>query len=161
MRKTLLLSQLMCAVLIVSAAPSPSLQPIAQSAETSSEKKCDFAEFKPLSISHFYPNSVVKAVKPKYPSEAINQKIQGWVMVKVLVNREGNVENACATQGPDVLRHTAEAAAVGWKFKPNFGLSAIKRRPGQTREIKYAQAILPFHFVLNKADASVGITVLP
>lgn len=123
------------------------------------DSKCDFAAYAPISISHFYPKKVVKGVKPNYPPEAVSRGIQGWVMVKALVNKDGDIEKACATEANELLGRAAESAAMQWKFKPNFGFT-IKRQEKSTQST-YVQVVLPFHFVLKKVDAGVGITVLP
>lgn len=131
-----------------------------QPAARTTDSKCDFAAYAPISISHFYPQKVVKRVKPDYPPEAVSQGIQGWVMVKALVNKDGDVEKACATEeANELLQRAAEMAAMRWKFKPNFGFT-IKGQE-KSKQSTYVQVVLPFHFILKKADAGVGITVLP
>jgi len=45
-----------------------------------------------------------------YPQQAIDQEIQGFVMVQFIVDREGNVSEVQAVSGPDELR--AEAVRV-------------------------------------------------
>lgn len=123
------------------------------------ESRCDFSAYAPISISHFYPKKVAKGVKPKYPPEAVSRGVRGWVMVKALVNRDGDVERACATEGDELLRPAAEAAALEWKFTSNFGFTS--KRGEKAKQDTYAQVVLPFHFVVDRDDADVGITVLP
>lgn len=45
-----------------------------------------------------------------YPQEAVDQNIQGFVLVQFIVDREGNVSNVEAVSGPEELR--AEAVRV-------------------------------------------------
>jgi hypothetical protein len=80
-------------------------------------------------------------------------------MVKALVNKDGDVEKACATEANELLEREGEIAAMQWKFKRNFGFT-IKQQE-KSKQSTYVQVVLPFHFVLKKADAGVGITVLP
>lgn len=62
--------------------------------------------------------SAVKKVQPAYPPEAKADRISGEVRVRVLISEEGNVIEAEAVEGPDLLRQLALAAAKQWIFKP-------------------------------------------
>src|SRR5262249_27670259 len=83
--------------------------------------ECDFTTYQPVRESHFVQRTVKKKVNPIYPPEAVSRNIQGLVNVKILIDRDGNVEKACAFDGDRVLKEAAEAAALQWKFNPNFG----------------------------------------
>jgi protein TonB len=85
--------------------------------------------------------ALVRSAKPLYPPEAIAKGVQGWVMVKILISREGAVERACALSGPELLRPAAETAAKQWRFKPHFGL-------GDSPPNTYRDEVIPFDFVL-------------
>ena len=61
---------------------------------------------------------VTKKVKPDYPAAALPDKLQGQVVVRVVVNEEGDVENAEAISGNPVLAQAAVDAVKQWKFKP-------------------------------------------
>ena len=56
------------------------------------------------------------SVKPSYPEEARLQKVQGTVKVKVVVDEEGKVISAEATEGEQILRKSAEEAAKASQF---------------------------------------------
>jgi TonB family protein len=56
--------------------------------------------------------------KPAYPSVARAAKATGTVVVKVLVNEQGDVVSATAISGHPLLRAAAEAAARQAKFTP-------------------------------------------
>jgi TonB family protein len=60
----------------------------------------------------------IKTQKAIYPYAAREQKIQGEVMVKILVSEEGDVESAEAVSGHPILRTSAVDAVKRWKFKP-------------------------------------------
>lgn len=141
--------------------------PISQNASRPSDenttRNCDFTAYEPLMISHFYPNKVIKAVKPEYPANSTGRGVQGLIMVKVLVNIAGDVEKACTTEGVEELRQEAERAALQWKFTRNFGfeekIRLSKKNPDQK---KYVQTVLPFQFVLKDGGEDRGIiTVTP
>lgn len=66
-------------------------------------------------------------VKPAYPEIARKSNVQGAVTVKVTLDEEGKVVTAKATDGPSLLRQTAEEAARKSKFKPaTIGTQAVK-----------------------------------
>jgi hypothetical protein len=105
-----------------------------------SASECDFSSYKPLIISDALLNSVVKRVKPESPGTAMRvSRSEAKVRVKILVDRAGNVDEACATDGHPLLREAARQAALQWKFKRNFGSARIPKR-------KYAQSFIIFTF---------------
>jgi TonB family protein len=55
---------------------------------------------------------------PRYPEEARRLKIAGRVNVRVVVDENGKVISATATDGPAALRQSAEDAARGATFAP-------------------------------------------
>ena len=56
--------------------------------------------------------------KPVYPQEAKRLKVSGRVTVRVVVDENGKVTSAQATDGPLPLREAAEAAARQATFEP-------------------------------------------
>jgi TonB family protein len=55
---------------------------------------------------------------PAYPAEAKAQRIQGTVVVTLIVGTDGVPESAEALEGPEALRSTAAEYAKGWRFEP-------------------------------------------
>jgi TonB family protein len=106
------------------------------------EPACDFSKYRPLVISHSLEDAAVKTVEPKYPAMGTRVRAQGEVTVKIMVDRKGNVVSACANEGHPLLRAPAIHAAVQWKFKPNFGLTARQKK-------KYIQSLIVFKFRLD------------
>ncbi len=60
----------------------------------------------------------IKTEKAIYPYEAREQKLQGEVVVKILVSEEGDVESAEVASGNPILGKSAVNAVKKWKFKP-------------------------------------------
>lgn len=60
---------------------------------------------------------VPKKVDAVYPAEALRDKVQGQVIIKVLIADTGEVENAEIVSGNPVLAVSALAAAKEWIFK--------------------------------------------
>lgn len=130
--------------------PVPEQAP--SSANKSVNDECDFSSYAPVRILHFDSKAVIKEVEPEYPKEAVQHHIQGRVIVKVLINKSGDVEKSCATEGDETLRPSAEKAALQWKFKPGYGLAFL--RPKTKKNPKnYAEVYIVFDFKLDKAGA--------
>ena len=68
--------------------------------------------------SQFEPVTVLKRVSPTYPTVARTTLASGMVVVMVDIDENGKVVAAKATEGPAVLRQSAESAAKQWEFKP-------------------------------------------
>jgi TonB family protein len=80
-------------------------------------------------------------LRPKYPELAKQAKAQGKVEVRILVNRNEDVDDACIVEGHPLLAPAAKSAALQWQFKKNFGLTHEQKR-------RYMQAPLFFIFRL-------------
>jgi hypothetical protein len=115
-----------------------------QSQKGDHQVPCDIAGYHALSETHFVQRTVVTLAKPSYPTEALKRGVEGAVLVDILVDRAGNVVKACALSGPELLRKSAEAAALACKFKKNFGGSSPPKTP-------YRRDTLPYLFVLDPA----------
>ena len=57
-------------------------------------------------------------VEPDYPAAARKAKLQGIVVLKIVVGRDGSVVGIHPVNGPDVLVRSAMDALRGWKFEP-------------------------------------------
>ncbi len=58
-------------------------------------------------------------VPPKYPQEAKEERVQGTVVVRVIIDTEGNVIEATGLEDPDPrLTQAAIEAIRQWKFQP-------------------------------------------
>jgi protein TonB len=66
------------------------------------------------------PPTVLKDVKPKYTAEALRRRIQGAVLLEVVVNRDGIPIAVRVTRSldPGGLDQEAIAAAREWRFTP-------------------------------------------
>lgn len=101
-----------------------------------SEKKgcCDFSKYKRIIQPHALYTGAVKKIDPDYPPAARSVRASGKVIVRVLVNKKGDVVGACVVEGHPLLRATSVEAARQWKFKKNFGFinSKLKQRFAET-----------------------------
>jgi protein TonB len=84
---------------IPSAAPASSLEPPAVPEETSKEL-------------------VVHRVDPDYPAQAIQQHLEGPVVLQAWVSKDGTIQDLKLVKGYFVLGRAAFAAVRQWRFKP-------------------------------------------
>jgi protein TonB len=61
---------------------------------------------------------VTHRVDPNYPAAARPGKLQGVIVLDVIVGREGSVVSVRALNGPEVLAQSAVEALRWWRFKP-------------------------------------------
>lgn len=73
-----------------------------------------------LAVEYDEPPAVIKAVRPKYPEEASEAKIEGDVTLLVYIDENGDVRNALVYSSPGVasMEEAAIEAALDCKFKP-------------------------------------------
>jgi TonB family protein len=61
---------------------------------------------------------LIKKVKPEYPPAAAPDKLQGQVIVRIVVDETGDVDSSEVISGNPVLAAAAVDAVKQWKFKP-------------------------------------------
>jgi len=61
---------------------------------------------------------LIKKVAPEYPDEARKKHITGSVVMKVVIGREGDVQELTVLSGDPLLVPSASEAAKQWKYKP-------------------------------------------
>lgn len=100
----------------------------------SDKPSCDFSKYKRLKEPHALLKAVVKKVDPEYPPAARSVRASGKVVVRILVNKKGDVVEACVVEGHPLLRAASVEAAKQWKFEKNFGFvdSKLKQRFAET-----------------------------
>jgi TonB family protein len=63
-------------------------------------------------------DSLIHRVEPDYPEQALQQKIQGPVVLDVRINQRGAVQELKLVSGPPLLAQAAMDAVKQWQFKP-------------------------------------------
>ena len=61
---------------------------------------------------------VVSKVAPGYPADAKQARIQGTVLMTVIIDKEGNVSNIQLVSGHPILAPAAIDAVKQWKYRP-------------------------------------------
>jgi protein TonB len=74
---------------------------------------------------------LIKNVKPDYPPLALRAGIQGDVVMKALVDKDGNVEDVIFVSGHPMLAPAAVRAVKQWKYKPY--VADAKSQPFETQ----------------------------
>ena len=86
-----------------------------------------------------YKPHPIRIVAPEYPPRAHKQKLQGDVIVRVLVDKRGLVEKVEVVSGPEIFRNNAIAAARQFRFRPG-------KHEGQKRKV---WMVMPIGFSLK------------
>ena len=63
------------------------------------------------------PPRVISSVQPIYPSIARQARVEGNVVVRIVIDKTGNVVDAKAISGPEMLRGAAVDALRQWKYE--------------------------------------------
>jgi protein TonB len=92
-----------------------------------------------LKVSRVLNSQAVSLPPPNYPTIARNIRVQGTVIVQVLIDEKGNVVTAKATSGHPLLIPEAQKAALRARFSPTMlGDNPVK-----------VQGVITYNFVLN------------
>ena len=71
------------------------------------------------------PRTLVRAAYGEYPSDAFEKEIRGVVLLNIVINSAGEVSTAAVVSGPEQLRNAAFKVAMGSKFSPGTGTTAM------------------------------------
>ena len=63
---------------------------------------------------------LVADLPPDYPRQAVLSRIQGDVEIDAVIDRDGNVVQAHAVNGPPLLISAALKAVSMWKYAPTY-----------------------------------------
>lgn len=94
----------------------------------------------PMDISEIdYKPHPIRIAAPEYPKKARRSKIEGIVVVRVLVGKNGDVEKVEIINGPGIFQKEAVSAAYQFRFRPG-------KHEGERRKV---WMIMPISFTLN------------
>src|SRR5215470_8688628 len=82
---------------------------------------------------------IIDKLQPVYPIDAAEKKLQGQVVLKILVSETGTVESAEVVAGNELLAQAAVGAVKSWKFHPFI-------KGGKPTKVS---ATLPFDFIFR------------
>jgi len=64
--------------------------------------------------------SLLQRVEPEYPEAALQQNLQGTVVLEIHIGADGAVQEVRVASGPPLLARAATDAVKRWKFKPRL-----------------------------------------
>lgn len=73
-----------------------------------------------VQVSPDTANVVSHSVTPGYPTLARQMKVQGSVILRALIGRDGLIQDLHVVSGPPILANAAQEAVRQWHFKPHY-----------------------------------------
>jgi protein TonB len=73
---------------------------------------------RPLRVSHMMEGNLIHRVQPEYPQLARQARIQGTVLLRAVISREGRIENLQVISGHPLLVPAAMDAVRHWLYRP-------------------------------------------
>jgi periplasmic protein TonB len=74
----------------------------------------------PPRVSRMMEGNLVYRVQPQYPPLARQARIQGIVVLRAMISREGRIENVQVISGPPLLVKSATDAVLQWRYRPYY-----------------------------------------
>jgi len=105
--------------------PPPVTEPVPEDAGTAANVTSDAAEHVQMSANT--SDIVAVPVRPSYPMLARQMKVQGSVILRALIGKDGIIQDLHVVSGPHILASAAKDAVRQWHFKPHFeGSEAVE-----------------------------------
>ena len=64
--------------------------------------------------------NLIHRVQPEYPFIAKQMHLQGAVVLKAVISRQGTIEQATVVSGADLLARAALDAVRQWRYRPYY-----------------------------------------
>jgi len=64
--------------------------------------------------------NLIYRVQPQYPPLARQERIQGTVVLRAMISREGKIENLQVITGHPLLVKSAMDAVLQWRYRPCY-----------------------------------------
>ncbi len=74
----------------------------------------------PPRISRMMEGNLIHRVQPQYPALAIMARVQGEVVLRAVIGKDGAIENVQAVSGSPLLLHAAVDAVSQWRYRPYY-----------------------------------------
>ena len=74
----------------------------------------------PPRISRMMEGNLIHRVQPQYPALAIMARVQGEVVLRAVIGKDGTIENVQAISGSPLLLHAAVDAVSQWRYLPYY-----------------------------------------
>jgi protein TonB len=64
--------------------------------------------------------NLIRRVQPEYPALAVHARVQGTVVLRAVIDREGIIQNLQVISGPPLLVQAAINAVRQWRYRPYY-----------------------------------------
>jgi protein TonB len=75
---------------------------------------------RPPRVSHMMEGNLVHHVQPEYPALAKQARIQGAVVLRAVIDREGTIQDLQVISGHPLLVQAAVNAVRQWRYRPYY-----------------------------------------
>jgi periplasmic protein TonB len=75
---------------------------------------------RPPRISRMMEGNLIYRVQPQYPPLARQARVQGIVVLRAMISREGKIENLQVVNGHPLLVKAAMDAVLQWRYRPYY-----------------------------------------
>jgi protein TonB len=106
---------LVALLMVVAVSARADMRGVGQSAEPA---QATGASESPATGGDITPPRAVKQTRPKYPQNAFDQKIEGEVVIEVMIDTKGRVTNARVIKSVPGLDTAAVDSVKKWRFTP-------------------------------------------
>ena len=71
-------------------------------------------------VSRMMEGNLIYRVQPQYPALARQARVQGVVVLRAVISRDGRIENLQVISGHPLLVKSAEDAVQQWRYRPYY-----------------------------------------
>jgi len=71
-------------------------------------------------VSRMMEGNLIYRVQPQYPALARQARVQGTVLLRAVISRDGRIENLQVISGHPLLVKSAEDAVQQWRYRPYY-----------------------------------------
>jgi protein TonB len=75
---------------------------------------------RPPRVSRMMEGNLIYRVQPQYPPLARQARVQGIVVLRAMISRDGKIENLQVVSGPPLLVKSAMDAVLQWRYRPYY-----------------------------------------
>jgi len=107
--------------------PQPVADPNAAAGDSETAANVTSNAVERVQMSANTSDIVARPVRPSYPLLARQMKVQGSVILRALIGKDGVIQDLHVVSGPHILASAAKDAVRQWHFKPHFdGSEAVE-----------------------------------
>lgn len=75
---------------------------------------------RPPRISHLMEGNLIRRVQPEYPALAKQARVQGTVLLRAVIDRDGTIQDLQVISGHPLLVQAAINAVRHWRYRPFY-----------------------------------------